>query len=415
MARDTVRSMTPARAAAPAQRARSWPWRGGVLVALAALAACAGAPSSSSVDAARAVDVRPDGDGNGSPDGLVPSRGLVPSHGLVHYGDHFPDALERQPEPAYRLQPGDEIDVRDPDWPRFDVSTRVRADGRVTIPYAGTLQAAGLSPEELREAIRARLRVDEGEGADKIEGGGEAGGTVARQYLLQAGDEIELKFPYAPDVNERVTIRPDGWLQLQLIGALRAEGLSPEALQQQLRRRYAVYLRKPDLTVLVRSTVNQRVRIGGRWSQPGLPTLDPQVSVRNAPPSQVFIGGEVTRPGVFAFRPGLTLMQAAFEAGGRLPTADLSRVVVVRRYETGAAVIERDLRSMLARDSQAGAFTTAVASDVRLRASDVVVFPQSRAATVSETLNEYMFKNVPFLRNGALSFSYLFNGSQPVR
>lgn len=378
-------------------------WRGTeaavALTVLAALTACAGGPpssprsSSSPVAAARVEDGPPAADGAVSADGVA--------DGLIHYGDHFPDALERQPEAAYRLQPGDEIEVRDPDWPRFDVSTRVRTDGKVTIPYAGTLQAAGLSPEELREAIRERLRVDGGEG-----------GAAAPQYLLQAGDEIELKFPYASDINERLTIRPDGWLQLQLIGAIRVEGLSPEALQAQLRRRYAVYLRKPDLTVLVRATVNQRVRIGQHWSRPGLPTLDPQVSVRNVPPLQVFIGGEVARPGVFAFRPGLTLMQAAFEAGGRLPTADLSRVVVVRRYEAGAAVIERDLRTMLARDSQAGAFTTAVAHDVRLRASDVVVFPQSRVATVSETLNEYVFKNIPFLRNGAFSFSYLINGSQ---
>ena len=193
------------------------------------------------------------------------STGYGPAS-IVHFGAAFPDALERQSTPPYLLQVGDEIDVRDPDWPQFDVSTRVRSDGMVTLPYVGSVVAGGQSPEALRDTLRERLRADRADGAPV-------------SYLLQAGDEIELKFPYAPDINERITIRPDGWLQLQLIGAIRAQGVSPESLRAELQRRYAAYLRKPDLSVLVRSTVNQRVRIGDRWSRAGLESFDPQVIV----------------------------------------------------------------------------------------------------------------------------------------
>jgi protein involved in polysaccharide export with SLBB domain len=40
------------------------------------------------------------------------------------------------------------------------------------------------------------------------------------EYRLQPGDEIEIKFFYNPSLNERLIIRPDGKISLQLIDEL---------------------------------------------------------------------------------------------------------------------------------------------------------------------------------------------------
>ena len=58
------------------------------------------------------------------------------------------------------LAPGDQLNVRLYDFPDLvsGVSVHVGADGYVHLPYAGTIQAAGMSPEKLEREITESLR-----------------------------------------------------------------------------------------------------------------------------------------------------------------------------------------------------------------------------------------------------------------
>ena len=49
--------------------------------------------------------------------------------------------------------------------------------------------------------------------------------------MLHAGDEIEVKFFYTPELSEREVIRPDGMIALALIGDMPAAGLSVPELR----------------------------------------------------------------------------------------------------------------------------------------------------------------------------------------
>ena len=53
-------------------------------------------------------------------------------------------------------------------------------------------------------------------------------------YILQPGDTIDIKFFYYPELNDLVTIRPDGKISLQLIDEVAVEGLSPSELDDVL-------------------------------------------------------------------------------------------------------------------------------------------------------------------------------------
>lgn len=57
----------------------------------------------------------------------------------------------------YRLGRGDLIDVQVWKEPALSATVPVRPDGRVTLPMAGELEAAGRSTDELRREIAARL------------------------------------------------------------------------------------------------------------------------------------------------------------------------------------------------------------------------------------------------------------------
>jgi len=60
------------------------------------------------------------------------------------------------PDVRYRLQPGDTLRVKFLYHPEMDVKLPVRPDGKITLQAVGEVQAAGLTPEDLAEAIRQR-------------------------------------------------------------------------------------------------------------------------------------------------------------------------------------------------------------------------------------------------------------------
>ncbi len=65
-------------------------------------------------------------------------------------------------------------------------------------------------------------------------------------YRLAPGDLIDVKFPYHPEENERVPVRPDGRIGLQVIGDVMAAGLTVKELEQVVTEKSAVTLRDPQ-------------------------------------------------------------------------------------------------------------------------------------------------------------------------
>ena len=54
----------------------------------------------------------------------------------------------------YRLQPGDELDIRFYYNPELNTSVLIRPDGRISLPLANEVQAAGLTPSSLTQRLR---------------------------------------------------------------------------------------------------------------------------------------------------------------------------------------------------------------------------------------------------------------------
>lgn len=69
-----------------------------------------------------------------------------------------PDAGTSASSPEYKLGAGDLIDVQVWHEPEISGHAPIRPDGKIAIPLAGEMQAAGLTPSELKAAITQRLR-----------------------------------------------------------------------------------------------------------------------------------------------------------------------------------------------------------------------------------------------------------------
>ena len=91
----------------------------------------------------------------------------------------------------------------------------------------------------------------------------QAAQTPAAPYIILPGDQLDIKFFYNPELNESVTVRPDGKISLQLVDEVQAAGLQPAELDARLTEAYSLELKKPLVTVIVRSFKGQRIYVGG--------------------------------------------------------------------------------------------------------------------------------------------------------
>src|SRR4030042_6230584 len=106
--------------------------------------------------------------------------------------------------------------------------------------------------------------------------------TPEPKLILAPGDTLDFKFFNNPELNENQTIRPDGKISLQLIGEIMATAKSPEELRELLVKLYTPQLRRPEVTVIVRTLANRRVYVGGHVTHPGLLELKPQMTALEA-------------------------------------------------------------------------------------------------------------------------------------
>jgi polysaccharide export outer membrane protein len=82
---------------------------------------------------------------------------LICALALPAFGAQDSGETAQRPEPLYVIQPNDLLEIfvwKEPDLTR---KVLVRPDGRISFPLVQDLQAAGISPPELKKAVEKRL------------------------------------------------------------------------------------------------------------------------------------------------------------------------------------------------------------------------------------------------------------------
>src|SRR5882762_1864397 len=50
------------------------------------------------------------------------------------------------------------------------------------------------------------------------------------QYVLHTGDVLSLDYRYTPEFNQTVTVQPDGYVNLNIVGNIKVSGLTINAI-----------------------------------------------------------------------------------------------------------------------------------------------------------------------------------------
>jgi polysaccharide biosynthesis/export protein len=174
-------------------------------------------------------------------------------------------------------------------------------------------------------------------------------------YRIRQGDKLSIKFFTNPDLNEpSLTVRPDGYISLQIIDDVKAEGLTAGELKAKLEKAYDETLLTPIITVSVIDFVRPHV----------------------------FISGFVAKPGRYELRDAQTLMELVAVAGGF--TRDANRKMVVHARPNGSG--DWDIRRANAADVLKPG---SAHSDIPLRDGDHVYVPESKLSQFSRAVESF--------------------------
>ncbi len=163
-------------------------------------------------------------------------------------------------------------------------------------------------------------------------------------YVLGAGDVVQINVWRNPDLSGEVKIRPDGKLSSPLVGDVKAAGLTPEQLSKEVRDRIATYVREPQVSVIVMATESYAFR------------------------NRVRVTGAVEKPLSIAYTEGMNVLDLLLSAGGLNDFADGNDAVLYRQYEGQTVVIPVRADDLLSRGD--------VSSNYRMLPGDILTIPE---------------------------------------
>ena len=183
------------------------------------------------------------------------------------------------------------------------------------------------------------------------------------EYLLYPGDQIDVRTPSAPELNQSLTVGPDGRVAMPLVGQVIAADRTLYELESELVAAYTPILRRPEVEVVL----------------------------RQAGPLKVWVDGEVRQPGVYDMPGDIDVHQAVILAGGFLPSARRNEVGLIRRGPGGTRMMRRVDLSGNDREH------------VAVRRMDVVYVPRTTLAEVAVFFSQ--------IRDALpIGFNYTING-----
>jgi len=176
------------------------------------------------------------------------------------------------------------------------------------------------------------------------EGAPEAAPISSQEYVLQAGDEIDIQVYREPDLSGTFRLKPSGKIRHPLVGSVGLGGKTLKKAEAYFTKRLAEdYLVKPRVIIKV-------------------------ISMQG---SQIILMGEVEKPGVYPlpFGEGMTFLQAIAGAGGFTDLASPDRVRIVRKGEgeTHTTIRVRVSDLLGGKGKQ---------KDIPLKANDVIMVPE---------------------------------------
>lgn len=164
------------------------------------------------------------------------------------------------------------------------------------------------------------------------------------EYKIGVGDTLDVKVWKNGELSVSVPVRPDGNISVPLVGDIKAEGASAEALAAGITEKLESFIRSPQVTVIVSNpTSSEFLR-------------------------RVRLTGAVASPTSISYQKGMTVMDIVLLVGGVTPFADANDTKLYRKTSSGTKVYPVYLDDILKKGD--------LQSNYNLMPNDIITVPE---------------------------------------
>ncbi len=174
------------------------------------------------------------------------------------------------------------------------------------------------------------------------------------RYKLRVGDVVDVQYRYTPELNQTVTVSPDGYVNLNLVGDVRVLDLSLDQAHDTIVRKAGERLNDPELNLVL----------------------------EQFQPPYVVVAGEVGKPGQINFNGSLTAMQAILVSGGFLESARPTQVILFRKIDSDNA----EVRVLNLKNFHK---TSDLERDAQLQPGDMLYVPRNKIQDISRFVKAF--------------------------
>lgn len=158
------------------------------------------------------------------------------------------------------------------------------------------------------------------------------------RYVIGPDDSLAITVWKEPTLSGTIPVRPDGMISMALIGDLRAAGMTPMQLADDITEKLKKYIQDPNVSVVVMADTSQRI----------------------------FVIGEVGHVGPIPMTPGMTPLQAIASGGGLTPFANSKKIYILRNEGGKQQKIPFNYKQALKGDNS---------QEITLKPGDTIVVP----------------------------------------
>ena len=166
--------------------------------------------------------------------------------------------------------------------------------------------------------------------------------SVEQRYRMVPGDVVEVVYRYTPEFNQTVTLQPDGFVVLNIVGDIRLGGQTLDEARKLIVDKASVRLKDPEITLLLKE-----------FQKP-----------------YYVVSGEVPQPGRFEMRETVTALQAVMTAGGFKDSSHVSQVLVFRKINAEFAEVKMLNFKKIKKTSD-------LEVDLKLESGDIILVPRN--------------------------------------
>jgi polysaccharide biosynthesis/export protein len=165
------------------------------------------------------------------------------------------------------------------------------------------------------------------------------------RYLLRPGDTLQLQYRLTPDLNQTVSVQPDGYVDLNVAGEVHIAGLTVTQAHDLIISKESDHLNNPELNLILEE-----------FTRP-----------------YVVVAGEVAKPGQIEIRDNMTALSAILLSGGFTQSAKSGQVIVFRKFND---TIDEVKQLNLTRVNN----TLQLEKDMALQPGDLILVPHDKVS-----------------------------------